>query len=602
MAESTKLQPSFEDVLQILSHVPQDKLLSLKHKLKYFVFGASSKLLQAMILLTLGREGDARICLDALGDNPAAQYVHQTQLGAAGVKENGEDLHPPQLDKAAMELLAQIYSLLAEEKLCSHEVMTKVQQAAQEDVLSTVPPKEQGNHSPAASLEPGGSFQPLRSDVDVGFAHKPNPNYVVRSSPLQIGGNLDLSGPRSLHSFGTPSFSTQLEISASPTVVFHTQPSPSPPPSSDQPCGKSTSGSEHIKRDGENHSSQGTSRTSSHPGQDMGVHSPQGPHMKKVPQISSFHPAFPVPETHLPSLGAENQPVETSDASSVVEAEPHPAEENKKQDEKSFSKSLPNSGTMGDTGPVQTSMADFIIPADTASIPAHSHPPLTSSFSSTLPSPPPGGASTFPHHPSLPSPAHPPPLHPVEAEPDIGKFFTFVVLHAGEDEIVAHRVKNLLEKMGVPDGATLAGDFLIAGRSHLTCFQDALENSAFIILLLTKNFLCNLCMFQANTALMESIEKSSKQDSVIPFIPKENPLEQDELPTTLCVLTPLDENSCGFSKTVQNTFSPSRISKRKAVWDMMQRKKLQQYQEHYKNLPNVAALSLGSQNQVPPPA
>ncbi|PKU34580.1 perilipin-3- hypothetical protein [Limosa lapponica baueri] len=190
------------------------------------------------------------------------------------------------------------------------------------------------------------------------------------------------------------------------------------------------------------------------------------------------------------------------------------------------------------------------------------------------------------------------------SEPDGGdsKFFTFVVLHASEDESVAHRVKNLLEKMGVPNGATLSEDFFIAGRSHLTCFQDAMENSAFIILLLTKNFPCNLCIFQTNTALMESILNPSKRDSVIPFVPKENPLERSQLPSTLSGLMPLDENSPVFSRTVQNTFTSSRIGNRKAMWDRMQRKKLQQYQEQYQPLQNLAALNLGSHPQVPPPA
>ncbi|NXU23875.1 TCAM1 protein, partial [Thalassarche chlororhynchos] len=628
MAQSAELQPSFEDVFNILSQIPQDKLLSLKNKLKHLIRGPSSKLLQAMVLLTLGQEGDARICLDALGDNRAAQYVHQTKLGAAGVQEDGEDLQPPQLDAGAMALLAQIYSVLTKEKLCSQEAMDKACQAAtkacnacketQGDMLNNIPAEDQEKHGSAISTGPGDKFQTLRSDVSVGPLQMASPNYVVRSSPVQIGGNSDLSGPQTLCSLGSPSLPSHFEISASPTVVFHTQPSSHkcvPQPS--RLCKGSTSGAGQPDGDRQSHGLQETSwasRPNSHPGQDTGVQVPQP---DKVLQVSSCHPTPPIPETELPTLGAVNQPVESGDVSSTVAAEPHAPKEStdKKQDEKQLSTGLPNSRATVDTGPAHKPMEDSYVPAGisssaaSASVSACPLPPPTYSFSSTLPPPlrevPSNLSYPSPLH-SSPSPAWPPPLQAVEAvptsEPDGGKFFTFVVLHASEDEIVAHRVKDLLENMGVPNGATLCEDFFIAGRSHLTCFQDAMENSAFIILLLTKNFPCDLCMFQTNTALMESILKPSKHDSVIPFVPKENPLERSQIPSTLGGLTPLDENSPGFSRTVQNTFTTSRINERKAMWDLMQRKKLQLYQKRYQTLQNLAALNLGSLPQVPPSA
>ncbi|XP_074020040.1 TIR domain-containing adapter molecule 1 [Numenius arquata] len=624
MAQSAELQPSFEDVFNILSQIPQDKLLTFKHKLTHLIFGPTSKLLQAMILLTLRREGDARICLDALGDNRAAQYIHHTKLGAAGAREDGEDLRPPQLDAGARKLLAQIYSLLAEEKLCSHEAMDKAHQAATKaskgDTLNSVPPEDQKKYGFVVNTGAGDKFQTLRSDVGVGLLQMPSPEHMVRSSPVQIGGNSDFSGPQTLRSSGSPSFPSRFEISASPTVVLRTQPSSQE--HSTQPgqlCQGSTSGAGHPNGDGESHGLQETSwasRTNSHLGQDTGA---QGPQPEKVLGVSSCHPTVPIPEMQPPAWGAMNQPVQTSDISSTVAAEPHAPKEStdKKQDEKQFSTVLPDSRATVDTGPAHTSREDSYVPAGTssnsasASISACSLPPPPYSLSSTFPSPLPGAASNLPYPSSLPSfssPAWHPPLQTLEAglasEPDGGdrKFFTFVVLHASEDESVAHRVKNLLENMGVPNGATLSEDFFIAGRSHLTCFQDAMENSAFIILLLTKNFLCNLCMFQTNTALMESILKPSKRDSVIPFVPKENPLERSQLPSMLSGLMPLDENSPVFSRTVQNTFTSSRVSKRKAVWDLMQRSKQQQYQEQYQTLQNLAALNLSSHPQVPPSA
>ncbi|NXQ91501.1 TCAM1 protein, partial [Nyctibius grandis] len=627
MAQSAELPPSFEDVFNILSQIPQDKLLSLKYKLKHLIFGPSSKLLQAMVLLTLGQETEARICLDALGDNRAAQYVHQTKLGAAGAQEDGKDLQPPQLDAGAMALLAQIYSVLAQEKLCSHDAMDKACQAATEacnaskdtqgDTLNSIPAEEQQKHGSAVSVGPGDKFRTLRSDAGVGFLQAASPNYGVRSSPVQTGGNSDPSGPRTLCSLGSPSFPSRFEISASPTVVFHTQPSPHE--RGRQPsrlCEGSTGGAGQPDPDRQSRGPQETSWATSPPGQDTGAQVPQP---EKVLQVSSFHPTLPVPETQLPTLGAGNQPVESSDVSSTVAAEPHAPREStdKKQEEKQLSTGLPDSRATVDTGPAHTSKDSSYVPLSIssnsapASISACSLPPPTYSFSSTLPPPLRGAPSSLSYPPPLhssPSPAWPPPLQTVEpvptSEPDggEGKFFTFVVLHASEDEIVAHRVKDLLETMGVSNGATLCEDFLIAGRSHMTCFQDALENSAFIILLLTKNFPCDLCMFQTNTALMESILKPAKRDSVIPFVPKENPLERSQIPSTLTGLMPLDENSPGFSRTVQNTFTTSRINERKAMWDLMQRRKLQLYQERYQTQQKLAALSLGSLPQVPPSA
>lgn len=619
MAQNTKLQPSFEDVFNILSQMPHEKLLTLKHKLKHLRSGPSSKLLQAMVLLTLGQEVEARICLDALGDNQAAQYVHQTKLDAAGVQEHGEDLQPPQLDADAMELLKQIYLLLVEEKLCSQEAMDKacraalqgcnVSKEAQGHTLNSLTPEEQEKHSSALSTGPSDRFQTLRSDVDEGFLQTATPNCAVKSSPVQIGGISDPSGPQTLCTLGSPSLPSHFEISASPTVAFHTPPASCEcVPRPGQTCEGSTSGA--GQSDGDTHS-QGLQETSwastnSHPGQAADA---QGSQPEKVGPCG---PALPTPERLLPR-GPANQPVESSDVSSTMAAEPPAPEQqtSKKEEEKQLSTGLPNSRAAADTAPAHVSMKNSYVPASipsnsaSASTSTHSFPSPTYSSSSTLPplQGPPSNLSHPSPFPLSPSPAWPPPLKTTEPVPtaqlDGGerKFFTFVVLHAGEDEIVAHRVKNLLESMGVPNGATLCEDFSIAGCSHLACFQDAMENSAFIILLLTKNFSCNLCMFHTDTALMESIQNPSKHHSVIPFVPKENPLKRSQIPSVLGGLVSLDENSPMFSSRVQKTFKSSRIKERKAMWDQMQRRKLQLHQDRYQAQQSLAALSLGHPQQ-----
>ncbi|NWX33316.1 TCAM1 protein, partial [Notiomystis cincta] len=599
MAEG--LQPSFEDVFNVLSQAPPEKLLSLKLKLKHSVPGPCSKLLQAMVLLTLGQETDARICLDALRDNQAAQYVQQIKLGAAGVREGGEDLQLPQLDAGAVALLAQVYTVLAQEKLCGAEARDKACQAAtraccasedtQQGTLNNVPPQEQDKQGSAASEGSGDRFGTLRSREDAGFCRIGSSNCVVRSSPVQITGSSDLSGPRTLCSVGSSSLSSCLEISASPTVAFHSQPS--------VPAG-------HPDRDTQSHSPQESSwasTPSSPPGQDTAA---QGPQPEKVLQVSPDDPTLPAPEMPLPS-----EPAQSSDRSSTV-TEPHPPRE--KQDEKQHEKQLsgvPEPRAAVDTAPAHMSIEDSYIPAGScnsapASMPTCSLPSPTYSFSSTLP-PLQESHSNLLYPPPLrssPSPAWPPPALPAmdPSEPDGAQFFSFVVLHASEDEIVAQRVKNLLESLGVPNGATLSEDFFIAGRSHMICFQEAMENSAFMILLLTKNFPCNLCLFQTDTALMQSILDPSKQDSVIPFLPKANALEHSRIPAMLSVLVTLKESSPLFPRNVHKTFTPRKIREKKALWDQLQRRKLQACWEGHQAQQKLAALSLGSAPWAPPAA
>ncbi|NWH97456.1 TCAM1 protein, partial [Tichodroma muraria] len=600
MAQSAELQPSVEDLFNILAQAPPEKLLSLKLKLKHLIPGPCSKLLQAMVLLTLGQETDARICLDALRDNQAAQYVHQIKLGVAGVRQDREDLQPPQLDAGAMALLAQVYTVLAQEKLCSPEARDKACHASkdtQQGTLDKIPPKEQDKQGSAASGGSGERFWTLRSHEDAGFPRTASSHYVLRSSPVQIGGNSDLSGPRTLCSMGSSSLSSCLEISASPTVAFHTQPSV-------PACVPWPSHAGHPGGDTQSHGPQESSwasTPSSPPGQDTAA---QGPRPEKVLQVRPcHHTPLPVPETPLPS-----EPAQSSDMSSTVTEHHAPRE---KQDEKQLSTGVPDPRAAVATAPAHVSTEDSYIPAGSpcnsapASISTCSLPPPTYSLSSTLPPLQESHSNLF--HPlplrSSPSPAWPPALPAVPpSEPDGAKFFTFVVLHASEDEIVAHQVKNLLESMGVSNGATLSEDFFIAGRSRMICFQEAMENSAFMILLLTKNFLCNLCLFQTDTALMQSILDPSKQDSVIPFLPKENGLECSRIPTMLSVLVTLKESSPLFPRNVYKTFNPKKIREKKALWDQMQRRKLQARWEQHQAQQNLAALSLGSPPWVPPAA
>ncbi|KYO42550.1 hypothetical protein Y1Q_0000235 [Alligator mississippiensis] len=200
-------------------------------------------------------------------------------------------------------------------------------------------------------------------------------------------------------------------------------------------------------------------------------------------------------------------------------------------------------------------------------------------------------------------------IQAARAKPDTGesKFFSFVVVHAMEDVDIACRVKELLESMGVPDGATFCEDFLVPGHCQLTCFQDAINNSAFTLLLLTENFQCRLCTYQMNSALMDSILRLHKYNSVIPFVPKEYPLKKGQIPGVLAGLVPLDENSRVFTKRVKNTFVLSKIKEQRTKWSEIQQiqeahRKQKQYQEHLQAVQAaLAALNIGSQPGFLPP-
>ncbi|NWI13795.1 TCAM1 protein, partial [Crypturellus soui] len=569
MTPSAEAQPSFEDVFHILSQLPEDKLLNLKHKLKRLVSKPCSKVLQAMVLHTLRQEAEARMCLDALRHERAALYALRTRLDPAGARGGGEDPAPPELDAEAMVLLARIYALLAEENLCAREAAARAYRRVLDACGTDGDPRreqlrsilEEAREKCGAALGFPGSgsrFQTLRSELGIpGGA-----GAAARSSPVPIGSSLELPGPRSLRSSGSPaSFVSRFEISESPTVAL-----------------KSLS-----PRGG-------------------GIGRPDGPSpLPAQGAAASRPPSCPGAGIPSPAGSAANQPAESSDVLSVGPAEP-PAPEAPKQED--LPGSAPDPRAAAQPAPIHPPAQDAAArtPLHTPSAPsASSLPPHPSSFSSAPPEFP------YPHSADFPA-AGPAPAQAAGAasEPDAGerRFFTFVVLHASSDVATALRVQSLLEGMGVPEGATFSGDFLTGGRGQLSCFQDAMENSAFTILLLTKNFLCQPCMFQTNSALVQSIDTPSKYNSVIPFVPRENPLEDSEIPLFLRGLVSLNENSPLFPTRVRNTFTRSKVSEQRALWRRRQqlqeqRRKAQLYQEHRDTLSRFSDLNLGSLPQAP---
>lgn len=168
----------------------------------------------------------------------------------------------------------------------------------------------------------------------------------------------------------------------------------------------------------------------------------------------------------------------------------------------------------------------------------------------------------------------------VEEEPI---FYAFVIFHAAEDADVAESMKERLEEVIHIEGATFSEDFAVPGRSTLRSVEDAINNSAYTVLLLTRNF-DRMQMMEADSALVNSIYKTHKDGTVIPLLPRENSLPKDSFPMVLKTINTLDENR-NFERKVRRVFSPTQIKKQRAIWNTEQKVKMQmQRQETLKNL------------------
>ncbi|KAF7662722.1 hypothetical protein LDENG_00227500 [Lucifuga dentata] len=162
----------------------------------------------------------------------------------------------------------------------------------------------------------------------------------------------------------------------------------------------------------------------------------------------------------------------------------------------------------------------------------------------------------------------------VEEDEDV-IFYSFVILHALEDVDMAESMKEKLESIIGSEGAIFSEDFAIPGKSTLRCVEDAINNSAFIILLLTRNF--NTCMLEMKTdsALISSINNPHKRNTVIPLLPRENRMPRKSMPIVLQTLVAVEENNNTFDRKMRRALSPAQIKRMKGIWDEEQKLKAQ---------------------------
>lgn len=158
------------------------------------------------------------------------------------------------------------------------------------------------------------------------------------------------------------------------------------------------------------------------------------------------------------------------------------------------------------------------------------------------------------------------------------QFFSFVIFHAPEDQEIACRVCNVLEHH-VGKGTTFCEGFETPGVNPLMCLENAVENSAYIVLLLTNAFLkASWTHFQSATVMMNSIDNPDKLWSIIPFYPKLNKPD-GKIPIWIKNLIPLDESSCIFETKVRNTFKKEEIKKRNKLWEKKLRRTTSDFQQ-----------------------
>ncbi|EAW48961.1 TMED7-TICAM2 readthrough [Homo sapiens] len=151
-----------------------------------------------------------------------------------------------------------------------------------------------------------------------------------------------------------------------------------------------------------------------------------------------------------------------------------------------------------------------------------------------------------------------------EAEEEV--FLKFVILHAEDDTDEALRVQNLLQDdFGIKPGIIFAE--MPCGRQHLQNLDDAVNGSAWTILLLTENFLRDTwCNFQFYTSLMNSVNRQHKYNSVIPMRPLNNPLPRERTPFALQTINALEEESRGFPTQVERIFQESVYKTQQTIW------------------------------------
>lgn len=159
-------------------------------------------------------------------------------------------------------------------------------------------------------------------------------------------------------------------------------------------------------------------------------------------------------------------------------------------------------------------------------------------------------------------------------EEEEATFYAFVIMHAPEDADMADDVREKMEKIINCKGATFSDDFQMPGKSTLRCVEDAINNTAFTILLLTRNFTTRMVELETNSALINSLNKKHKWNTVIPLLPMHNCMPKQDIPLVLQTIVPLQENK-NFEKKILKSISLVKIKRQEKIWKEEQWTKIQ---------------------------
>ncbi|XP_020347942.1 TIR domain-containing adapter molecule 1 [Oncorhynchus kisutch] len=525
------------DAFKILSKVPYERQLSLTFKLGDSL---AEELVHAMSLIRLGKRSEALNKLQALGDNNIIANHLAEKVRMCGVKM--EDLTVSivpfqECTVGTLADLARIFKVLAEERLCDSSLRDLAYQTA----LATFKNKNSGEESseseyiqmqlreeanrvcgPQIEDTVGGMCFPKDSSsglcsiltLDQGSTALQKPGF-----PNQTGSGH--SPPSSLRDdTSICSYPSHLEISVSETVGFKTsntlassneEPS-QPPPMNLEPV------QSPVTHYGTNTGDEGA--------------------FKYFSRVTSQD----IPPTQdVPKLVKGEMDRVTSVAVSC---------EHRTGSEVRVSPLSPGNFT-----PVQTKFDNPESPN------AHSKPCPKNNLV------PPSNNNRPTSHPTTTEPvsASVPLKTPNQEEDEEEVFFSFVILHAAEDVDMAEKFKEELESIVGGEGATFSQDFAIPGRNTLMCVEDAINNSAFTILMLTRNFNTRLLEVETSSVLMNAIENLHKYNTVIPFLPQENRMPRENMPKVLRIFIPLEEGNA-FERKAKRAMAPARIAKQRRLW------------------------------------
>lgn len=517
------------DAFKILSKVPYERQLSLTFKLGDSL---AEELVHAMSLICLGKRSEALNKLQALGDNNIIAKHLAEKMRMCGVKLEALTVSIGPFQECTVGTLAdlaRIFKVLAEERLCD----SSLRDLAYQTVLATyknsseesseseyiqMQLREEANRVCGPQIEDTVGGMCFPKDSSSGLCSIPpldQGSTALRKSgfPNQTGSGH--SPPSSLRDdTSICSYPSHLEISVSETVGFKTSNIPSqPPPMNLEPV------QSPVPHYGTNTGEEGAFKYFSR------VTSRDIPPTQNVPKPvkGKMDRVTSVAVSCEHRTGSEEVRVSPL---SPVNFTPAHTKFNNPESPNAHSKPCPKNNLVP---PSNTNRPTF-------------HPTTTEPVSASFP------LKT--------------PNQKMEEEE---VFFSFVILHAAEDVDMAEKLKEELESIVGGEGATFSQNFAIPGRNTLMCVEDAINNSAFTILMLTRNFNTRLLEVETSSVLMNAIENLHKYNTVIPFLPQENRMPRENMPKVLRIFIPLEEGNA-FEKKAKRAMAPANIAKQRRLW------------------------------------